>query len=107
MWECSFLLARCANIEQQEQQRLDQIEALIQKHHLEDSHLATGHIDGDYVIKVLGIKGASIRTILDNAAIWKLLNQSKSKEEFEKELTADLKKFQDPNYLQAVTKQSM
>ena len=61
-------------------------------------------IDGDYVTKKLGIKGAGIRIVLDNAAIWKLLNQEKSVEEFEKDLMENLKAFQDPDYLKATSK---
>jgi hypothetical protein len=53
----------------------------------------------------LGLKGAAIGTILDNGAIWRLLNQHKSKEEFIEELTKEPKKFQDVDYLRFVGKQ--
>jgi hypothetical protein len=80
------------------------VEALIGKHHLQDSHSATGHIDGDYVIKKLGIKGPGIKFVLENSAIWRLLNQDKSAEDFEKVLHQNLKQFQDADYLRATNK---
>lgn len=57
------------------------LRAYILQESLEDSYLVEPFIDGTFLIKK-GKKGPIIKTILDNAIIWRILNKTSEKEAF-------------------------